>query len=97
MDCDLTQWNRIRTGAHSLEGKLFGHYTRMDVVSLNLCQDEDLPVRYVSRVEERGAGPAGDAAIRDELQKLQESQMRITEELANLRNMLSRDPSRIRT
>ncbi|MBW1784408.1 MAG: carbon-nitrogen hydrolase family protein [Deltaproteobacteria bacterium] len=121
---DLAQWNLIRTGAHSLEGKLFnicsssavsaqmiemlcgdvlkkkdwmkgcrsyssitnpagntlaeltddegiiyadidvaemitqkqfhdiiGHYSRMDVVSLNLCQHEDQPLRYETRTK----------------------------------------------
>ena len=30
---------------------IIGHYTRMDVVSLNLCQDEDRPVWYTTQLK----------------------------------------------
>ncbi len=166
MDCDLPLWNRIRTGAHSLEGKLFnlcsasttnpemidmlcgddkkkrkwmesclsyscvtnplgvtvaelsdkegifyadidisemitakqyhdivGHYTRMDVVSLNLCQDEDRPVRYVTRMNAQSPGllaqPETSDIIMDQLKELKESHQRITAELKRLADLVS--------
>jgi predicted amidohydrolase len=43
MDCDLPQWNRIRTGAHSLEGKLFNlcsaSTTNPEMIEM-LCGDD---------------------------------------------------------
>jgi predicted amidohydrolase len=156
---DLAVWNRIRTGGHSLEGKLFnicssstvndemmdmlcgdeekkkkwmegcrayssltdplgntiaelidedgivyadidisemitakqfhdiiGHYTRLDVVSLNLCQDEDRPLWYDTRVKK--------AAMRDEtnfdlLVDLQENQQSLERELKRLTDLIT--------
>ena len=44
MDCDLPQWNRIRTGAHSLEGKLFNlcsaSTTNPEMIDM-LCGDDE--------------------------------------------------------
>jgi len=155
---DLSAWNKIRTGAHSLEGKLFnvcststtnaeminmlcgedekkrkwmegcrsysgitnplgntlveladqdgivyadvdisemitakqfhdiiGHYTRMDVVSLNLCQDEDRPVRYNTRTTM--------VAPRDEIDfevfnRLQQNTQALVEKLKDLTDII---------
>lgn len=144
---DLAQWNLIRTGAHSLEGKLFnicssstldepmiealcgddekkrrwlqgcrsyssvtnpvgntladlidedgiiyadidlsemitakqfhdivGHYTRLDVVSLNLCPDEDRPLHFRSR---GGSADEGSGAIESLKSRQMELQARI--------------------
>jgi len=157
---DLATWNQIRTGGHSLEGKLFnlcssstlnddmvdvlcgnderkrkwmkgcrsyssitnplgntiseiidddgivyahidisemitakqfhdivGHYTRLDVVSLNLCQDEDQPVWYETKAKKTVISEMGDLNLFNELQ---ENQKNIAEELVNLRDIISK-------
>lgn len=158
---DLTLWNRIRTGAHSMEGKLFnlcstctlnpetidmlcgedtqkrklmenyqayscitdplggtmvetlneekiiyadidisemitakqyhdiiGHYTRMDVVSLNLCLDEDRPIWFTSR---RGSGgPSEAGGLLSELKELRQIHERTQEDLKELRDLINR-------
>ncbi len=156
---DMAVWNKVRTGAHSFEGKLFnicststtnpemldmlckddqgkrqwmegcraysgitnpqgntiaelsdqdgivyadidisemitakqfhdivGHYTRMDVVSLNLCQEEDRPVRYETRTT--------TAVVRTEtgsglLQDLRKSAEGLLERLKHLSDVIS--------
>lgn len=158
---DLTLWNRIRTGAHSLEGKLFnlcctnamnsgmidklcgndekkrkmvegyrayscitnplgetiaelldqediiyadidisemitpkqfhdiiGHYTRMDVVSLNLCQDEDRPIWFTTRMK---ASPleTGEFQMLNQLKEIQENYQSIIEELKRMTELVS--------
>ena len=160
---DSAKWNIIRTGAHSLEGKLFnlcstntvdsamveflcgdngkkrkwmegcrsysaitdplgntlaemvdqegivyadidleeivtakqfhdiiGHYTRMDVVSMNLCQDEDRPVwlETKGKANSRGGGFSGDA-----IRELQEGQRSISKELVKLRELIGKGDS----
>ncbi len=155
---DLAKWNVIRTGAHSLEGKLFnicstsmvdpammeilcredakkrewmkgcrsysgitdplgntlaelvdqegivyadidlseivtakqfhdiiGHYTRMDVVSMNLCQDEDRAVRLETKNK---AESRMEDFSRDEIRELKEGQQRLSEELRKLRELM---------
>jgi nitrilase len=157
---DLARWNLIRTGAHSLEGKLFnlcststvdsamveilcgdnaktrkwmegcrsysgimdplgntlaemvdqegivyadidlaeivtakqfhdiiGHYTRMDVVSMNLCQDEDQPVWLETK--KKGNSPMGDLSG-DVIRELQEGQRLLSEELLKLQEIVGR-------
>lgn len=158
---DLAQWNLIRTGAHSLEGKLFnicssstisdemvkmlcgddekkrkwlnacrayssvtnpignslaelidedgiiyadidisemitakqfhdiiGHYTRLDVVSLNLCRDEDQPVLYENRVKAAAASPASyDPEL---IREVQENQIVMKKELEQLADSISK-------
>ena len=158
---DLAQWNLIRTGAHSLEGKLFnicssstindkmvemlcgdddkkrkwleacrsyssvtnpignslaelidedgiiyadidisemitakqfhdiiGHYTRLDVVSLNLCRDEDQPVWYESR---KKAPPVSSEDLDPELlREIQENQIAMKKELEQLADTISK-------
>jgi aliphatic nitrilase len=157
---DLAKWNIIRTGAHSLEGKLFnlcstntvdsamveflcgdngkkrkwmegcrsysgitdplgntlaemvdqegivyadidleeivtakqfhdiiGHYTRMDVVSMNLCQDEDRPVWLETKGKAKSQ--PGDFSG-DVIRELQEGQRRLSEELVKLRELIGR-------
>ncbi len=159
-DGDVATWNLIRTGSHSLEGKLFnlcssstlnnemddmlcgksetkrkwmascrsyssitnplgntlaeltdedgiiyadidisemitakqfhdiiGHYTRMDVVSLNLCQDEDQPIHYATKMEKTPTYPETDL---DLIKKLQENQKEIAEELQNVKEAISK-------
>jgi len=150
---DLPLWNRIRTGAHSLEGKLFvlcststmnsemldilcgkddkkrkwmegcrsyssatnplgdtlvelldkegiiyadidisemitakqyhdiiGQYTRMDVVSLNLCQDEDSPMWYTTRIKGSTTEMRGIDLL-TQLKEMQHNLQRLLEEL----------------
>ncbi len=157
---DLARWNLIRTGAHSLEGKLFnicststvdsemvemlcgddakkrkwmegcrsfscitdplgntpaelvdeegivyadidlaemvtakqfhdiiGHYTRTDVVSLNLCKDEDRPLRFNTMA--RAAEKQGNLDF-DVVQELWEAQQRLSGELIELRELIAR-------
>jgi len=157
---DLVRWNVIRTGAHSLEGKLFnicststvdsemmdmlcgdnakkrkwmegcrcfsgitdplgntlgelvnkegivyadidlsemvtakqfhdiiGHYTRMDVVSMNLCQDEDRPVWVETRMGTTNREAKVDP---DLIRELQDGQGRLSEELIQLRELIGR-------
>lgn len=161
MGCDLPLWNRIRTGAHSLEGKLFnlcsasttnpemidmlcgddakkrkwmesclsyscvtnplgmtiaelehqekifyadidisemitakqyhdiiGHYTRMDAVSLNLCQDEDQPVWYTTRMQRATAPTATQIDIIAQIREVQQNQQQITEELKHIADLV---------
>ncbi len=156
---DIRIWNRIRSGAHSLEGKLFtitssstinsemveilcgddqkkrkylaslnsysavhnplgntlaevedkdeiiyadidisemitakqyhdiiGHYTRMDVVSLNLCQDEDQPIWYFTRMKK---GTTGEKADPDLLNNLLQTQQSLMEEVRRLTDLVS--------
>lgn len=157
---DLTRWNLIRTGAHSLEGKLFnicssstvspqmvemlcgnvekkkewmkgcrsyssitnpagntlvelideegiiyadidvaemitakqfhdiiGHYTRMDVVSLNLCQHEDQPVRYETRVKDGTMRERPDWQL---IEDLVHNQQCLFDELKHIAQVISR-------
>jgi nitrilase len=157
---DLAKWNLIRTGSHSLEGKLFnicststvdstmtdilcgdnakkrkwmegcrsysgitdplgntldemvdqegivyadidlaemvtakqfhdiiGHYTRMDVVSMNLCQDEDRPVWLESKGK---ANRQLADFLGDVIGELQEGQRRLSEELLKLRKLIEK-------
>ncbi len=66
---------------------IIGHYTRMDVVSINLCQDEDQSVRIESR--RRTVNPEGNVdhgLIRDR----QDGQRRLSEELIQLRDLIGR-------
>ena len=157
---DQVRWNIIRTGAHSLEGKLFnicststvdsemvtmlcgdnikkrkwmegcrcysgvtnplgnslaelvnkegivyadidlsemvtakqfhdiiGHYTRMDVVSMNLCRDEDRPMW----LETKGMANIRSGDFPGEvIRELQEGQRRLSEELLELRELIGR-------
>jgi aliphatic nitrilase len=158
---DLAVWNRIRTGGHSLEGKLFnicssstvdhemvellcgkdekkrkwmegcraysgvtnplgntlaeiqdeegivyadidisemvpakqfhdiiGRYTRMDVVSLNLCPDEDQPLRLESRAGEERGGRGQEAGL---LRELLETQRSLASEVKRLADRLQRN------
>ncbi|HSR12926.1 MAG TPA: nitrilase-related carbon-nitrogen hydrolase, partial [Thermodesulfobacteriota bacterium] len=155
---DLATWNLIRTGAHSLEGKLFnicststidsamaeilcgndakkrkwvegarsssmitdplgntlaelvdkegivyadidvsetvtakqfhdiiGHYTRMDVVSMNLCLDEDKPLKIETKNK---ANVSGEDLARNEIQDLRNEIRRLSEELLNMRKLV---------
>ena len=159
-DGDLAIWNLIRTGCHSLEGKLFnlcssstlndemvdmlcdkseikrkwmascrsyssitnplgntlaeltdddgiiyadidisemitakqfhdiiGHYTRMDVVSLNLCQDEDQPIHLATKIKK---DPAYAEVDLDLMKKLLENQKELAEELQNVKEAISK-------
>ncbi len=158
---DLAQWNLIRTGAHSLEGKLFnicssstinddmvkmlcgdnkkkrkwlgacrsyssvtnpignslaelvdedgiiyadidisemitakqfhdiiGHYTRLDVVSLNLCRDEDRPVLYENRMKAAAASP--ESYDPELIREIQENQIAMKKELEQLADSISK-------
>ena len=162
MDCDITLWNSIRTGAHSLEGKLFnlccantinaemidilcgdderkrgwmescrsyssitnplgvtlvelldkegiiyhdidisemitakqyhdiiGHYTRMDVVSLNLCQDEDLPLRITGKMKDPDTTETRASDLLKQIKELQQNQQHILQELARFNELLN--------
>ena len=157
-DGDVATWNLIRTGCHSLEGKLFnlcssstlnnemvdmlcgksetkrkwmascrsyssitnplgntlveitdedgiiyadidisemitakqfhdiiGHYTRLDVVSLNLCQDEDQPIHYATKIKKDPAYAETDWEL---IKNLQENQKELTDELQNVKEAI---------
>ena len=63
---------------------IIGNYTRMDVVSLNLCQDEDRPVRYTRRPN--GTIPSGTAEldIWGQLNEMRQNYEAVMEELKRL-------------
>ena len=157
---DLTRWNLIRTGAHSLEGKLFnicssstvspqmvevlcgdvekkrewmkgcrsyssitnptgntlaeliddegiiyadidvaqmitekqfhdiiGHYTRMDVVSLNLCRHEDQPLRYEERTKKGAMGERPDGEL---IENLVQNQQFLFDKLKRMEDVISK-------
>jgi hypothetical protein len=66
---------------------IIGHYTRMDVVSMNLCQDEDRPVWLEAKTKANSR--IGDFS-RNEIRELQEDQRRLSEELLKLRELIGR-------
>jgi len=154
---DMTLWNRIRTGANSMEGKLFtlcststinsemmetlagnddqkrkwlegarayssitnpigqtvvevedkeeiiyadidiseiitakqfhdivGTYTRADVVSLNLCQDEDRPVWYMGGEKSSNTSQADNLELISQVKEIQQNCFSLMEELKDL-------------
>jgi aliphatic nitrilase len=155
---DMTLWNRIRTGANSMEGKLFtlcststinsemmetlagnddqkrkwlegarayssitnpigqtvvevedkeeiiyadidiseiitakqfhdivGTYTRADVVSLNLCQDEDRPMWYMGGEKSSNTSQADNLELISQVKEIQQNCFSLMEELKDLR------------
>ena len=68
---------------------IIGHYTRMDAVSLNLCQDEDRPLWYTTRMKGAGAQPMAQADLPGQIQEIQQNQQRLTEELNRLTDLVS--------
>lgn len=159
---DSPLWNRIRTGAHSLEGKLFtlcctstinskmidmlcgddekkrrwmeachsyssitnpfgetlveildkediiyadidisemitakqyhdiiGHYTRMDVVSLNLCQDEDRPLWFSTRMKAEAPSETMGLNLSNQLMEIKQNYQSIREESKRMLELLS--------
>lgn len=64
---------------------IIGNYTRMDVVSLNLCQDEDQPVQYTTR----DTAPLGSEELRimDHLKEIRNNYKNIIEELERTNEM----------
>lgn len=65
---------------------IIGNYTRMDVVSLNLCQDEDQPVWYTSRNKTQYPLEMRELEL---LKGLQENQKRLAEELERVNRLVS--------
>ena len=61
---------------------IIGHYTRMDVVSLNLCQDEDQPIHYATKIKK---DPSHAETDLDLIKKLQENQKELAAELQNVK------------
>jgi len=159
---DSHLWNRIRTGAHSLEGKLFtlcctstinremidmlcgnddkkrkwmeachsyssitnplgetlveildkedviyadidisemitakqyhdiiGHYTRMDVVSLNLCQDEDRPLWFSTRMKAEAPSETIGLDLSNQLMEIKQNYQNIKEESKRMLELVS--------
>ena len=64
---------------------IIGHYTRMDVVSLNLCQDEDQPIHYATKVRKDLAHTETEL---DSINKLRENQNELVEELQNMKEAI---------
>ena len=159
---DSQLWNRIRTGAHSLEGKLFtlcctstinskmidmlcgddekkrrwmeachsyssitnpsgetlveildkediiyadidisemitakqyhdiiGHYTRMDVVSLNLCQDEDRPLWFSTRMKAEAPSETMGLNLSNQLMESKQNYQSIRDESKRMLELVS--------
>ena len=63
---------------------MIGSYTRMDVVSLNLCQDEDRPLWHITRKE-----VAGEWKL-DMLKELGRKQETILKELESLKHLVAK-------
>ncbi len=66
---------------------ILGQYTRMDVVSMNLCQDEDRPIYFVSRkknqrVEAESVGGNMQGYLKELKQEIEEVKS-LTEKLAD--------------
>jgi len=62
----------------------------MDVVSLNLCQDEDLPVRMTGKVKAPDTSETGAPDVLNQIMELQQNQHRIMQELNRLNGLLTR-------
>ncbi len=59
----------------------------MDVVSLNLCQDEDQPIHYATKMRKKPAYAENDL---DLIEKLRENQKELAEELQNVKEAISK-------
>jgi len=64
---------------------IIGHYTRMDVVSLNLCMDEDQPIHYSTKIK---MDPAYVKTDLDSIKELRENLKELTEELQNVKEAI---------
>ena len=63
---------------------IVGNYTRTDVVSLNLCQDEDRTVRYTRRSDESIMTGMAELDVWDQLNEIQQNYKTMMEELKSL-------------
>lgn len=71
---------------------IVGHYTRMDVVSLNLCQDEDKPIHFITK----GLSSASSGYGSDLLKEVQRQiNSEISNQLKNITDLISNNTSRI--
>jgi len=66
---------------------IIGHYTRMDVVSLNLCQDEDQPIYYNTKTKKMSTNDEFDLSV---VKELQEKQNGLFDEFQNLKELISK-------
>jgi hypothetical protein len=67
---------------------IIGHYTRMDVVSLNLSQDEDRPIWYTSRMG-ASAGLGVEVEAMSQLREIQRGYQSVMEELKGVVELFS--------
>ena len=67
---------------------IIGHYTRTDVVSLNLCQEEDRPLWLTARTRKTDLRSETDMEM---IKALQQDQQILTEEWKRLKEVVSKD------
>lgn len=69
---------------------VLGNYTRLDVVSLNLCQDEDRPVWFSTKMK---TDPAMEVSGFESLKEFQQNQQMLIEELKRATDLISQSIS----
>jgi hypothetical protein len=68
---------------------IIGHYTRMDVVSLNLCQDEDRPLWFSTRMKAEAPSETIGLNLSNQLMEIKQDYQSIREESKRMLEMVS--------
>ena len=69
---------------------IVGHYTRMDVVSLNLCQDKDTPVRITGKTNAAGTSETETSDLQQQIEALKINQQQIMQALARFTELVGK-------